>query len=459
MSRFAVALLLLLSACASAGETTTTSSAPPQPTLTVAPTTTAPPLEFEVHNCAAPPVTFSALCDVYELIQDWHVDRPIADTYLAEIAVEALLDYSSEETEEAPRKLLCAVPTEAFTGLCAQLARLVDESSVAVGPAVEVAVTAMADIGLDPFTYYVPPEQVGSFRFNGVVGGIGVLLDATDAVGSKCTLITEACPLTIVFVLEDNPAAAAGLAAGDEIIAVDGVHVDGQGFAATVSRLAGDETGSVVVTFSRSGAIDEVRIQRAELTVPTVTVDLPIPDVGYLRIPDFEEDIPQLVGEALTSLADFSPETIVIDLRDNPGGLIDAAVAVASEFIDGGVVLRSTGPGEDLEYSAAVGGLATTERLIVLINEGSASAAEIVAGALREEREAFLLGSPSFGKDAVQIPFELRNGGEFYVAVARWSTPEGVSVGGGGLTPDAQLLLDPEMTNEEIVQAALDATP
>ena len=458
MRRFAAALAILLGACTTAGETTTTSTSL-EPATTAAPTTTTPPLEFEVHNCASPPVTFSALCDVYELIQDWHVDRPVPDTYLAEIAVGALQDYESDETEDPPRKLLCAVPTEAFTGLCAQLARMIDESSIAVGPAVEAAVAAMADIGLDPFSYYVPPDQVGSFRFNGVVGGIGVLLDATDAVGSKCTLITEACPLTIVFVLEDNPAEAAGLKAGDQIVAVDGVAVDGQGFAATISSLAGDETGSVSVTYQRDGVSSDVTIDRAELTVPTVAVDLPIPDVGYLRIPDFEDDIPALVNDALTSLADFSPATIVMDLRDNPGGLIDAAVAVASEFIDGGVVLRSSGPDEELEYPASVGGLATTQSLIVLVNEGSASAAEIVAGALRDERGAVLLGTSSFGKDAVQIPFELRNGGEFYVAVARWSTPSGVSVGAGGLTPDAELVLDPEMTNEEIVQAALEAIP
>jgi carboxyl-terminal processing protease len=324
---------------------------------------------------------------------------------------------------------------------------------------VEAAVTAMADIGLDPFTYYVSPEQVGSFRFNGVVGGIGVLLDATDAVGSKCTLINDACPLTIVFVLENNPAAEAGLEAGDQIIAVDGVPVEGQGFTATISDLAGDETGSVSVKYSPDGATSEVKIDRAELSVPTVTVDLPIPDVGYLRIPDFEDDIPGLVVDALSSLAEVSPDTIVVDLRDNPGGFIDAAVAVASEFIDGGIVLRSSAPDEELEYPASVGGLATTERLVVLMNGGSASAAEIVAGALRDERGAVLLGAPSFGKDAVQIPFELRNGGEFYVAVARWSTPNGVSVGGGGLAPDAELVLEPEMTNEEVVRAALDARP
>jgi len=458
MRRLAPLVLVLLAACSGGSDTTTTilggSTAAVAPTVA---TTEPAPLEFEVHNCAAPPVTFSALCEVYELIQEWHVDRPIPATALAEIAFQGLQGFATDKVEDKPRSLICAVPTEDFYGLCALLASMIDESSVPVGAAMEAAVTAMADIGLDPFSYYVPPDQTGSFRNNGVVGGIGVLLDATDAVGSRCTLITETCPLRVVFVLDGNPAAEAGMLAGDLIVAVNGEPVIGQGFVSTTSTLAGDETGEVSITYSRDGVESEVTVERGELTVPTVTVDLPVNNVGYLRIPDFEDDIPFLVEEALASLAEFSPPTIVVDLRDNPGGFIDSAVEVASEFIDDGIVLTSVGPNEDLVYPASVGGLATTEDLIVLINEGSASAAEILAGALRDERGATVVGMPSFGKDAIQIPFELRNGGEFYVAVARWFTPSGDSVGDGGLTPEWELELPADLSNEEVVLAALEA--
>jgi C-terminal peptidase prc len=457
MRRLTILACLVLTAC-NAPTGTTTTTAPISIGPTVVSTSQPPPLEYEVQNCAAPPVTFSALCEVYELTQEWHVDRPVPDQVLAEVALAALQGFSSDDHEEPPRKLICAVPTEAFYGFCAHLATMVDQFSIPIGAAVDSAVVAMADIGLDPFSYYVPPDQVGSFRENGVVGGIGVLLDARDAAGSRCVVLGPACPLGIVFVLEDNPGSDAGLMAGDEITAIDGQPVDGQGFVEITGQIAGDETGSVSITYVRNGHDFEVAIDRSEISVPTVTVDLPEPGVGYLRIPDFEDDIPELVSEALRSLSEYSPSTIVIDLRDNPGGFIDSAVAVASEFIDGGVVLNSVGPGEEIEYPATVEGLATTEALIVIVNGGTASAAEILAAALRDERAAIIVGTTTFGKDAIQIPFDLRNGGEFYVAVARWFSPNGESVRSGGLVADRELALAPGLSNKEIVRAALDAT-
>ena len=413
---------------------------------------------YQVQNCVAPPVTFSALCEVYDLVQKWHVDRPWPSSDLAGVALRSLREFASTETESRPRTLVCAVPHEDFTDFCDQLAQMVHESGIAVGPAVDAAVTAMTDVGLDPFSYYVPPDQVGSFRANGLVGGVGLLLDATDAVGSKCAMITAACPLRIVFVLEDNPGADAGLQAGDIVVEIGGEQVDGQGFVSTAAAMAGDETGSIDIVVEREGGETlTFTIDRSELTVPTVSVEIPLTGVGYLRIPDFEDDIPGLVEEALISLSEFGPRTIVIDLRDNPGGLVDASVDVASEFISGGLVLESFAPDEHLEYTATEGGLATEERLIVLVNQGTASAAEIVAGALRDRRGAVIVGTNTFGKDAVQIPFDLRNGGELYVAVARWATPSGLAAGNGGLTPDRELDLTTDMTVEEVVEAALDA--
>ena len=133
------------------------------------------------------------------------------------------------------------------------------------------------------------------------------------------------------------------------------------------------------------------------------------------------------MAEGLELLLESGPDTIVIDLRDNPGGFIDAAIEVASEFIDGGVVLETVGPDASQLFEAAGGGVATTERLVVVVNQGSASAAEILAGALRDRREAIVVGTTTFGKDAAQIPFDLRNGGELFVTVARWSTPSGLT--------------------------------
>lgn len=390
-------------------------------------------------------------------MQTWHVDAPVDAEPLAQVAVRALQDFTTAETEEPPRTLFCAIPDEAFSDLCDVLAARVAESRVPVGPAIEAAVTHMIDVRLGPFTYYLPPDQAGSVRINGIVGGIGVVLDARDAAGSKCTQITAACPLEIAVVLEDNPGAAAGLAVGDLITAVDGEPIEGLGFTAIVSLIAGDESGPVMLTVLRGDSELDFDIERAELVIPTVEAAVPQADVGYIKIPDFEFDIPDLVADALNDISAERPETLIVDLRDNPGGYIDAIVDVADQFIDGGTVMLSETGEEHLEYEATPGGIATGERLVVLVNQGTASAAEILAGALRDRRGAALVGTDTFGKDAVQIPFDLRNGGEFYVAVARWSTPEGDTAGNGGLTPDREVAWPTGATTEEIVEIALEA--
>jgi carboxyl-terminal processing protease len=295
---------------------------------------------------------------------------------------------------------------------------------------------------------------VGSYRPNGVVGGLGILLDATDAAGSKCVRITSSCPLKIVFVLEDNAGADGGLEAGDQITEVNGEPVDGLGFVDTATRLAGDETGMVEMEVVRHGEMLELTIERAPLVIPTVEIDLPRSGVGYIRIPDFEPDMPDLVRDGLIALTEDPIDRLVVDLRDNPGGFLDSAVDVATEFIEGGTVVRTVGPGEAFDYDAGVDGLATQLEIVVLVNGGTASAAEILAAALRDRRGATIIGEPTFGKDAVQIAFELNNGGEFNVAIARWLSPDGITVAGSGLVPDRTVELPPSMTRGELADLA-----
>jgi C-terminal peptidase prc len=455
--RLFVIVILVVAACSAPTAVTTTAELPPETQPPPPVTTTVPELEVEIQGCTAPPVTFSPLCEVYELLQNWHVDSPVDAEPLAQVAIRALEDFTTTETEDPPRTLFCAIPDDAFTDLCGVLATRVAESLVPVGPAIEAAMTHMIDVRLGPFTYYLPPDQAGSVRINGIVGGIGVVLDARDAAGSKCTQITEACPLEIAVVLEDNPGEAAGLAVGDIITAIDGEPIDGLGFTAIVSLIAGDESGQVKLTVLREDRQLDFDIERAELVTPTVETAVPQADVGYIKIPDFEFDIPDLVAGALTDITAERPATLIVDLRDNPGGYIDAIVDVADHFIDGGTVMVSEAGDEHLEYEATPGGIATGQRLMVLVNQGTASAAEILAGALRDRRAAELIGTDTFGKDAVQIPFDLRNGGELFVAVARWSTPDGDTAGNGGLTPDREVDWPTGATTEDIVEIALEA--
>ncbi len=457
MSKPIVLLLAMLVACASATEAPSTTTTQPHPSTTRGSTTsTTLALPVEIDDCSAPSAPFSPMCESYELIQEWHVDRPYDAAALAEAAISGVDGFTSDATEPPPRTLICAIPDPAFAPLCDRVAAKVAENSAPLAPMLDAAVTSMTDLALDPFSYYVPPDQVGSFRSNGVVGGIGVLLDATDAVGSRCVRVTDACPLRIVFVVEDNPAAAAGMTAGDVITAIDGTPVDGLGFVEAAGQLAGDETGTVEVSITRDGSPQTFSIPRAPLTVPTVEVAVPQPGVGLIRIPDFEEDIADLVREGLLELLESDISTLVVDLRDNPGGFIDVCVLVISEFIEEGVLAQTSSPDGEEPLTSIGDGLATDLDLVVLVNEGTASAAEITAAALRDRRGAVIVGAPTFGKNAVQIPFTLRNGGELYVAVAHWTSPDGDSVSDGGLIPDHALTLPADLTPEQVVDQALE---
>ena len=410
---------------------------------------------MEVQGCGAPPVTFSTLCETIELLEEWHVDRPIDYTALAELATSAAAEFETEATEETQRTFFCAIPDEAFMTLCDTLLTRVRNERLPVAEAVEAAVTAMVDLGLDPFTWYIPPELAGGFRSDGLVGGVRILPDATDAAGSKCTRIEPVCPLHIVFVVEDNPGAEAGLMAGDVITAVDGETVNGLGFVEAATLIGGNETGEVTLSIERDGVSEEILVLRRELELPSASVELPIADVGYLRIPDFSISVPFIVDAAIGALVE-SAGTIVIDLRDNPGGLVDAVVSVASQFIAEGPILNYQSPEGEFSYPASGGAPAVGPRLIVLVNEGTASAAEVLAGALRDSRGATVIGQPTYGKNALQIPFELRNGGEFHVAIARWTTPNGQSVADTGLIPDRIVDFPTEATIEELTRFAIE---
>lgn len=413
---------------------------------------------MDLQDCDQPPVTFSAFCEALELIDFWYVDQPVDVSVLAALASEALeQDLSNIATADPPRALACAIPDRAFTSFCHDLAALIAADGLAVASVMDTVVGTMIEEAFGPFTYYLAPDQVTAFRENGLVGGVGLMLDATNSVGSKCARLGPSCPLRIVVALEDNPGKAAGLTGGDVIVAVDGVPVDGQGFAATSAQIAGDETGVVSLTIDRDGELLDFEITRDELIVPNVTAGVPAQDTAYLRIPDFEADVPELVTDALAEMAG-AWSTMVVDLRDNPGGLVDSAISVASEFIPDGPLFHEVYAGDsEVADSFGPGGHATGGRLIVLVNEGTASAAEILAGALRDRRDALVVGLPTFGKDAIQIRFEMRNGGRLSVVVSRWLTPDGTSVGSGGLVPDVELELPDDMTIPELIDAAIGA--
>lgn len=461
MRRLPLVLLLFIFACADATGQPDPPAASPSSTTTqpVSTTSTTVPaaVTYTTGDCSTPPVTFALLCDVFELVQEHHVDAPLDAGALAAGAAVGAESFRPDYEGERPGDFRCAIPHESFTSTCDSIADHLSHGSFPVEAAVESAVSSMVELSLDPFTYYVPPELSGALTEDGIVSAVGLLLTIVDPVGSVCTVAATNCEVEVTLAVAGGPADEAGLRAGDVVESVDGESVEGLGLVDIAARLDGAPGTSVTVTIAHDeGTSEQVTLHRQELTAPSLEVEVPRTGVGYLRIPDFEADVPQFVHEALGRLTEAGVGEIVIDLRNNPGGLVDAVTIVASEFLADGLVLRSNGPAEDLDYPVLPGGTATSGiDLTVVVNGGSASAAEILAAVLQERDRATIVGTSTFGKNTVQIGFPLRNDGRLRVTIARWTTPDGESVAVTGIEPDVVVDIPTGASPTDVVDLVL----
>jgi carboxyl-terminal processing protease len=448
----ALSIGLLLVGCSTDPAPTTepanVSSTSTSSTSSVPATTTPSSVSYQVSDCDTPPVTFALLCDVYEYLADYHVDAPLEPAVLA-AGAELGVDAFSGEPATPTDSFVCAIPDPAFETTCETLSRRLATSHLDIGAAVEAGVAAMIALSLDPFTYYIPPELSGALTEDGIVSAVGLLLTITDPVGSRCTRIEASCRLEVATSLADGPGYEAGIRSGDVIVSIDAEDVAGLTLVDVVARLDGEEGTTVTIGIGDS---DQVVVERRPPAFPDLEAEIPRPGVGYIRLPDFEADIPVFLHTALTDLADSGVNRLVLDLRDNPGGYVDVATLVASEFLPDGLVFRSIAPDEELSYPVQDGGVATSGLdITVVVNGGSASASEILAGVLQERGRATIMGEPTFGKNTVQIGFPLRNDGQLRVTISRWVTPAGASVAGGGVIPDVAVEVPPEASPEEVV--------
>jgi carboxyl-terminal processing protease len=283
----------------------------------------------------------------------------------------------------------------------------------------------------DPYTIFVEPQpsELERDRRRGSFGGVGVT-PWRDAGGQM-----------VLSPYPDSPAERAGVREGDVLLAVDAEAVTSETTVDDVrARLHGEVGTPVTLTLSRPPTPQfDLTITRDEIQVPSVTWRVldQAPGVGYLRIEVFTERTGDEVLAALQALREAKTTGLVLDLRDNSGGLIDPAVAAASQFLRDGVVLVELrrGAGER-SFPVRGGGTATDVPLVVLVNNGTASAAEIVAGALQDYGRAPLVGEPTFGKGSVQQIYDLSDGSSLHVTSAIWLTPERHRIEGQGLTPD-----------------------
>jgi carboxyl-terminal processing protease len=297
------------------------------------------------------------------------------------------------------------------------------------------AIRGMLDSLGDFHTGYMSPAEytIALTSQSGELEGIGALVEAAGDY------------LRIVSPMPGSPAESAGILPGDLIIKVDGLDVAGLGEAEIISLVRGPAGTTVHLTVQRDEHTDplDFDIVRARITIPSVEGRMLDGNVGYVKINNFGETTTRELKDQLRSLLSQQPAGLVLDLRGNPGGYLDTAIEVVSQFIGEGVVMRErSGDGSEKTYQAIRGGLATDVPLVVLIDKGSASASEIVAGAVQDLARGTLVGETTYGKGSVQNWHRLLgDNGAVRVTIARWYTPNGRSIHKLGITPDVTIPL------------------
>ena len=300
------------------------------------------------------------------------------------------------------------------------------------------AIRGMMDTLGDEQTFYMDPEmyKTETLRVQGEYEGIGAYVDMQGEY------------LTIVSPIAGSPAELAGLHPGDKVIAIDGEDMTGIPPEEVRLKVLGPEGTKVTLTVRREGESEplEFVITRARITIRSAEGKMLENDVAYVDINTFGDRTTQELRAALQNLMKQNPKGIVIDLRNNPGGYLNTAIEVSSEFIEEGVIMyEQYGDGRRDQYEALGNGQATDIPIVVLINQGSASASEILAGALQDYEHAKLVGVQSYGKGSVQIWQPLSNNqGAAHVTIAKWLTPKERAIDHVGLAPDVIVEMTPE---------------
>jgi len=305
------------------------------------------------------------------------------------------------------------------------------------------AIRGMVSTYGDENTAFIEPDRAAIFRedVTGSFEGIGAAV-RMDEMGR----------LIIAEPFAGRPAAEAGLQRGDVVLAVDGTPLQGLSLYEAIGLIRGPAGTTVVLTIFREG-VDEpfdVPIVRARIEIEVVESRRLEGDIGYVRLSEFSRGASGKLAEAIRSLEEEGPlKALIFDLRDNPGGLLDESIFVSSQFIDQGVItIERLKGGKEQVYEAQPGGVALDIPLVVLVNRGSASASEIVAGAIQDNGRGVILGEQTFGKGTVQIPHTLSDGSELRVTIAEWLTPSGKQINGEGIVPDVYV----ERTQEDFVE-------
>ena len=296
------------------------------------------------------------------------------------------------------------------------------------------AVKGMVDSLGDPYSAFMEPSVTKNFMedLSGEISGIGAELDLVDN------------KLIVISPIAGSPAEKAGLKPQDQILKINDESTDGMALDVAVSKIRGKAGTKVNLTISRSGQSQPqtLEITREKIQIKSVKWEIKSDNVAYIQISQFGDDTSDLMQQAAKDINAKHPKAIVLDLRNNPGGYLDKAVDVASLFMPSGVVVQEKDKnGNITEEKTTLEPILQSYKVIVLVNGGSASASEIVAGALQDAGRATLVGEKTFGKGSVQDLENLPGGATLRITVAKWLTPKGRAIDKVGLEPDVKITL------------------
>ena len=294
---------------------------------------------------------------------------------------------------------------------------------------------------LDPYSAYLDGDEYDEVKISssGRYSGVGIELSIEDE------------QVVVIAPFDGSPAALAGIRSGDVIVTIDGIPVNSNTLADTIGRMRGAEGTSVKIGIMREGHPEPMlfTLKRSRVELHSVRAEMLESGYGYVRISQFSETTGDDLNAALKNLRKHNGaplKGLVLDMRDNPGGVLEAAVSVADTFLDSGVIVTAKGrtPDSKFEMSATPGDALNGAPIVVLVNGGSASAAEIVAGALKDQHRAKLMGRTTFGKGSVQTIIPLSDDRAVKLTTSLYYTPSGVSINHRGIAPDIELERDPK---------------
>jgi carboxyl-terminal processing protease len=294
---------------------------------------------------------------------------------------------------------------------------------------------------LDPYSAYLDSDEYDEVKISssGRYSGVGIELSIEDE------------QVVVIAPFDGSPAALAGIRSGDVIVTIDSIPVNTSTLADTIGKMRGAEGTSVKIGIMREGNAEPMlfTLKRSRVDVHSVKSEMLESGYGYVRISQFSETTGDDLNSAMKDLRkrNAAPlKGLVLDMRDNPGGVLEAAVAVADTFLDSGVIVTAKGrtPDSKFEMDATPGDALNGAPIVVLVNGGSASAAEIVAGALKDQHRAKLMGRTTFGKGSVQTIIPLSDDRAVKLTTSLYYTPSGVSINHRGIAPDIELERDPK---------------